>query len=294
VTSLIQDVVNALAVGSTYALLALGLAVVFNILRMINFAHGELLTVGGFAMFFLADRDVPLPFMIAAAIAVPAVVAIGMERIAFRPVRGSSLTTTLLTSFALSIVVQNLLLIWFGPRPKAVPFPSWINENVSIGGVDIQVLQIIATSSTAVALVLLVLFLRKTSLGISMRAAADDFAVTRLMGVRANRVISAAFAISGALAGLAAVLWVARRGTVDPNMGLTPIVYAFIAAVIGGLGSLTGAVVGGFVLGAIRVTLESTLSSDALRYLDAFTLCLVVVVLLLRPRGLFGVELERA
>ncbi len=293
-TGLVQDAVNALAAGSTYALLALGLAAVFNILRMINFAHGELLTIGGFTLYLLAQADMPLGVMLVGAIVVPALAAMLMERIAFRPVRGASLTTTLLTSFAVSIVVQNVLLIAFDARPKAVPFPSWFNENVSLGSIDIQVIQILSTASTAAALLALLLFLRRTSLGVSMRAAADDFEVTRLMGVRANGVIAAAFAISGALAGLASILWVARRGTVDPSMGLTPVVLAFIAVVIGGLGNLGGAVAGGFLLGAIQVALESTLSSDALRYIDAFTLSLVVLVLVVRPRGLFGQDLERA
>ena len=245
-------------------------------------------------MYAPANAGAPWLVVLPAAVIVPALAGVAMERVAFRPVRGASLTTTLLTSFAVSIFLQNALLIIFDARPKGVAFPEWVNRNVAVGGIDIQVLQIISTSVTAIALVALLVFLKRSSLGIAMRAAADDFEVTRLMGLRANRVIAAAFAISGALAGLASILWVARRGTVDPSMGLTPVLDAFIAVVIGGLGSLSGAVVGGFVLGAIQVTLESQLSSGSLRYLDAFTLSIVVLVLLVRPQGIFGQQLERA
>jgi branched-chain amino acid transport system permease protein len=190
----------------------------------------------------------------------------------------------------MSIFIQNLLVIQFGARQRVVPFPRWVTDNVSILGLEIQILQIASTVVTALALIALVTFLKKSSLGIAMRAAADDFEVTRLVGIRGNAVIATAFAVSGFLAGLASVLWVARRGTVDPTMGLAPLLEAFIAAVIGGLGSLTGAVVGGFVLGFIRVALESFLPSEPLRFIDAFTISLVVIVLLLRPQGLFGGE----
>lgn len=292
---LFQQLINALSVGSTIALLALGLAIIFNIMRMINFAHGELLTIGGFTMFVLSQNGFGWSVMLPAAILVPAFAAILMERVAFRPIRSATLTTTMITSFAVAIVVQHLLVIQFGSRQKVVPFPRWVTQNVSLGAFDIQILQIAATLVTGLALLGLTLFLRRSQLGISMRAAADDFEVTRLLGIRADRVIATAFALSGALAGLASLFWVARRGTVGPMMGLTPLVNAFIAAVIGGLGSLPGAVVGGFVLGFIRVALETLLPSGPLRFIDAFTISLVVLVLLLRPQGLFGAaQVERA
>jgi branched-chain amino acid transport system permease protein len=282
----LQDVVNALALGSTYALLALGLAIVFNILRLINFAHGELLTLSGFAMYLLLSHDLPWALVIPVALAVPMIAAVLMERVAFRPVRGATMTTTLVTSFALAVVVQMAITIAFGARPKPVAFPEWVKGNVHVGLLDVQTLQLLTLGTTLVALVALLLFFRRTLAGVSMRAAAEDFSVTRLMGIRANRVIATAFAISGLLAGLAAIFFVARRGAVDPLMGLTPVLKAFIAAVIGGLGSLPGAVVGGFVLGGIEAALQAALPDRSLPFTEAIAFGIVIVVLLWRPEGI--------
>jgi branched-chain amino acid transport system permease protein len=285
-SALLQDLVNALALGSSYALLALGLAIVFNILRLINFAHGELLTLSGFSMYVSLTHGLPWALVIPIALIVPMVAAVLMERIAFRPVRGATMTTTLVTSFALAVVVQMAVTIAFGARPKAVAFPEWVKGNVHLGPLDVQTLQLLTLGTTVVALSVLVVFFRRTLIGISMRAAAEDFPVTRLMGVRANRVVATAFAISGCLAGLAAIFYVARRGAVDPLMGLTPVLKAFIAAVIGGLGSLSGAVVGGFLLGVIEATLQAVLPDRSLPFADAIAFGIVVVVLLWRPDGI--------
>jgi branched-chain amino acid transport system permease protein len=284
--ALLQDIVNALALGSSYALLALGLAIVFNILGLINFAHGELLTLSGFSMYVSLTHGLPWVLVLPIALAVPMVAAVLMERIAFRPVRGATMTTTLVTSFALAVVVQMAVTIAFGARPKAVVFPEWVKGNVHLGPLDVQTLQLLTLGSTVVALSILVLFFRRTLIGISMRAAAEDFPVTRLMGVRANGVVATAFAISGCLAGLAAIFYVARRGAVDPLMGLTPVLKAFIAAVIGGLGSLPGAVVGGFLLGFIEATLQALLPDQTLPFTDAIAFGIVVIVLLWRPEGI--------
>jgi branched-chain amino acid transport system permease protein len=164
---------------------------------------------------------------------------------------------------------------------------------VEVLGVGIGLIQLLAIVMVLVSLGLLTLFLRRTTLGISMRAAAQDFSVARLMGIRADGVIATAFAISGLLAGVAAFLWVAQRGSVDPAMGLTPVIKAFIASVMGGLGSLPGAVVGGFVLGIIEVTLQAWLPQEALPFKDAITLTLVIAILLWRPQGLLGRATDR-
>lgn len=284
--ALLQDIVNALALGSTYALLALGLAIVFNILRLINFAHGELLTLSGFSMYLLLSHDLPWALVIPVALAVPMIAAVLMERVAFRPVRGASMTTTLVTSFALAVVVQMVITIAFGARPKPVAFPEWVKGNVRVGPLDVQTLQLLSLGTTIAALVGLLMFFRRTLAGVSMRAAAEDFSTTRLMGIRANRVIATAFALSGLLAGVAAIFFVARRGAVDPLMGLTPVLKAFIAAVIGGLGSLPGAVVGGFVLGGIEAALQAALPDRSLPFTEAIAFGIVIIVLLWRPEGI--------
>lgn len=290
----VQQAVNAIALGGVYALLALGLAIVFSIMGLVNFAHGEIMTLGGYAMWIaVAQLGAPLPIVFLAAILTAMVAAVLMERIAFRPVRGAGMATMLLTSFAVSVILQVTFQNVISPRPRGVQLPPELSQVVDVFGVGIGLIQLLAIVMVLVSLGLLTLFLHRTTLGISMRAAAQDFSVARLMGIRADGVIATAFAISGLLAGVAAFLWVAQRGSVDPAMGLTPVIKAFIASVMGGLGSLPGAVVGGFVLGIIEVTLQAWLPQEALPFKDAITLTIVIAILLWRPQGLLGRATDR-
>ncbi len=284
----VQQLVNALALGGTYALLALGLAVIYSIMGLINFAHGELMTIAGYSMLFAITAGMPFPVVVVVAITTALVAALIMERIAFRPVRGASPTTLLLTSFAISEILQVIFQDTISARPKGVPLPDWLTKTIGVGSIQVGILQATSIVVVAVTLVALLAFLKRTTIGISMRAAAQDFEVTRLMGIRADRVVATAFAVSGVLAGIAAILWVAQRGTVDPLMGFTPVLKAFIAAVIGGLGSLPGAVAGGFLLGAVEVGFQATLPDGLLPFRDAFALIIVIGVLLVRPEGLLS------
>ncbi|MDW5598755.1 branched-chain amino acid ABC transporter permease [Conexibacter stalactiti] len=284
-----QQSVNALSLGSTYALLALGLAIVFSILGMINFAHSELLTLGGYALWGLTAAGVPFLFAALGAIVAAGLIAVLMERIAFRPFRGSGPVTLLITSFAVGFLIQSLLSLSASEEPAhAVAIPDWLSSTVNLFGLNVPALQLVTMAVTAACLAAVVLFLKRTLLGVAMRAAADDFDVVRLMGVRADRVVAAAFALSGALAGVAAVLAVAQAGSVDPTTGVSPTIKAFIAVVLGGLGSLGGAVAGGLLLGALEVLLQATLPDAWLPYRDALVLTLVVIVLLARPSGLLA------
>ena len=291
---IIQQTVNAVALGGTYALLALGLAVIFAILGMINFAHGELMTITGYALFFAASAGLPFALGAPLAVLVAMSAAVLMERVAFRPVRGAGGATLLLTSFAVSVVLQVMFQNLISTRPQVVPIPSVLTGAVSFGGITVGVIQILSIVVTVVMLVLLTLFLRHTTIGLAMRAAAEDFPVTRLMGVRANAVISTAFAISGLLAAVAGILWIAQRASVDPMMGFVPVLKAFIAAILGGLGSLSGAVAGGFLLGFFEIYLAAFLPEGLLPFRDAIALALVIVVLLLRPDGLIARRQEAA
>lgn len=291
---IIQQTVNAVALGGTYALLALGLAVIFAILGMINFAHGELMTITGYALFFAASAGLPFALGAPLAVLVAMSAAVLMERVAFRPVRGAGGATLLLTSFAVSVVLQVMFQNLISTRPQVVPIPSVLTGAVSFGGITVGVIQILSIVVTVVMLVLLTLFLRHTTIGLAMRAAAEDFPVTRLMGVRANAVISTAFAISGLLAAVAGILWIAQRASVDPMMGFVPVLKAFIAAILGGLGSLSGAVAGGFLLGFFEIYLAAFLPENLLPFRDAIALALVIVVLLLRPDGLIARRQEAA
>ena len=288
----VQQVVNALSLGSTYALLALGLALVFSILGLVNFAHGELVTVGAYAMYFAHTADLPFAVQGLLAVLTGALTAVLMERVAFRPLRGASFATLLFSSFAVSVVLQNLFLMCISARQKGVPTPGWLNEAFAVGGISVGWLQVATTAVSLLALGLLTLFLRRTMQGLGIVAASQDFAVTRLMGIKANRVVAGAFALSGALAGLAAIFILARRGTVEPTMGFTPVIKAFIASVVGGLGSLTGAVAGGFLLASIEVLLDVMLPTSALGFRDAFALLVVIAILYVRPQGLLARKVE--
>lgn len=285
---LVQQAVNALSLGGTYALLALGLAMVFSVLGLINFAHGELMTITGYAMFFCFAAGLPFELAVAIGILAAMASAMLMERIAFRPLRNSSTAVLLLSSFAVSTILHMLFQNLISARPKALPVPGWMVGALDIGGFDIGVIQLISIGATALLLFALTVFLRRSILGIAMRAAALDFPVTRLMGINANMVISTAFAISGLLAGVAGVLWLAQRGSVDPLMGFLPVLKAFIAVVLGGLGSLTGAVAGGFALAFIEVGLRAFLPDDWLPFRESIALALVILLLLVRPEGLLG------
>lgn len=282
----VQQTVNALALGGTYALLALGLAVVFSIMGLINFAHGELMTISGYTLMYCGIAGLSFVVSVPLAIMAAMVAAVLMERIAFRPVRGASGATMLITSFAVSMILQVLFQNLISARSQAVPLPQFLSESVRLGGVVIGVNKIAAIAATVLMLIFLDRFMNRQKTGIAMRAAAEDFAVARLMGIRANTVIAGAFAISGLLAGVAAVLWVSQRASVDPLMGFTPVLKAFIAAILGGLGSLRGAVAGGFALGFIEVYLAAFLPQELQEFRDPIGLGIVVLILLFRPNGM--------
>ena len=282
----VQQTVNALALGGTYALLALGLAVVFSIMGLINFAHGELMTISGYTLMYCGIMGVPFAVSVPLAISAAVLAAVAMERIAFRPVRGGSGATMLITSFAVAMILQVLFQNLISARSQAVALPQILSQSVHLGNVIIGVNKIAAIVATVLMLIFLDRFMNRQKTGIAMRAAAEDFAVARLMGIRANTVIAGAFAISGLLAGWAAVRGVSQRASVDPLMGFTPVLKAFIAAILGGLGSLRGAVAGGFMLGFIEVYLAAFLPQEFQEFREPIGLGLVVLILLFRPNGM--------
>lgn len=282
----LQQLVNGFSLGGTYALLALGLAIVFTIMHLINFAHGELITVPAYVMYGLVLLGAPWPVVAGGAVVTGAVVALLMDRLAFRPVRRAAPATLLLTSLGLSIIIQGALQTFVSPRERGVPQPDWLLSAVDVAGVRLQVSQLLTVAAVVVVLLAMRQVLQRTRIGMSMRAAALDFDAARLVGVRANRVIAAAFAISGALAGLAAVLLLARRGSVNPTMGLLPVLKAFVAIVLGGFGSLGGAVVGGFVLGFAEVALRVWLPSNLAGSVDGVLFAMIAVLLFFRPGGI--------
>lgn len=284
----LQFLVNALSLGSLYALMALGMAIVFGILRLVNLAYGELIMVAGYTLFLLNDS--PLPWLASAlfAVVMAALASILTERIAFRPVRANSLNAMLITSFAVSTLLQNAALLLVSPRTRAVNVPGLLTQSIEIAGLRVSMANVLTIVVSIGLLVGLSLVLRRTTLGIALRAAADDFPMTRMLGIRADRVIATAFAISGVLAGVVGLFWVARIGSVIPTIGAGPLLIALIATVIGGMQGLSGAIVGGYLLGALTVGMQLVLPQGLLDYRDAFTFGIVILVLLVRPQGLIA------
>jgi branched-chain amino acid transport system permease protein len=280
----VQTLVDAISVGSLYALTALGIGLIFGVMRLINFAHGELITFAAYAL--LALFGLPVPVMLFGAIAVAVLLALITERAAFRPLRSADPTTLLISSFAVSFFLQKLLILAVGSRLKGLDFLPALGRQVELMGVRLQLLQIATILVSAVLLVGLTWFLRSTRLGLQMRAAAEDFRMARVLGVRANRVIAMAFALSGILAAAVSCFLVVQTGVVQPRMGLQLVVIAFVGTVIGGLGSLTGAALGGFLVGAASILLQALLPPDLRVFREAFVFVAVALVLLFRPQGL--------
>jgi branched-chain amino acid transport system permease protein len=225
------------------------------------------------------------------------VAAVLMERVAFRPLRGAPIAGMLLGSLALSIVIQNVFLLFAGARPKTISVPNWTQSNFHVAGVVIGWLDVATWLVTAAVLIGVIVFLRRSVRGLALRAAAEDFEMTRMMGIRANGIIRGAFAVSGLLAGIAAFFFLATASLVAPGSGFIPLLKGFIAAVIGGLGSLSGAVLGGFVLAGFEVSFQLVLPEGAAPFIDAVVFGVVILVLLLRPHGLLAARsaaVERA
>jgi branched-chain amino acid transport system permease protein len=280
----VQILADAVSVGSLYALTALGIGLIFGVMRLINFAHGELITFAAYML--LALVGLPLPVMLLGAFAVAIALALLTERAAFRPLRTADPTTLLISSFAVSFFLQKLLVLLVGSRLKGLNFLPELGRQVELSGVRLQLLQIVTIVVSVLLLVGLTWFLRATRLGLQMRAAAEDFRMARVLGVRANRVIAAAFALSGVLAAAVSCLIVIQTGVVQPRMGLQLVIIAFVGTVIGGLGSLPGAALGGFLVGAGSILLQALLPPDMRAFREAFVFIAVALVLLLRPQGL--------
>jgi branched-chain amino acid transport system permease protein len=280
-------VINAISLGSTYALLSLGMVIVYGILKLVNFAYGELLMIAGYSLFVLALGP-HLPWIIMAILAVGVAVLTSYltERVAFRPVRENSLTAMLITSFAVSTLLQNAALLIISPRARGVPLPQVFSESAIVLGQSVPIRNLLAIATSVVLLLALVVVLRRTVLGIALRAASDNFRMTRMLGVPANLVISVAFSVSGLLAGVVALFWVGRTASVTPTIGAAPLLVAFVATVIGGMRSLVGAVVGGYVYGILFSLIGVLLPQGMLEFREAFMFIIVILILLFRPEGL--------
>jgi branched-chain amino acid transport system permease protein len=283
-TSLVQHIIDAVSAGSLYALFALGVAFIFGVARIVNFAHGELIMVAGYVV--LITVGIAWPLVLIAVVAAIVVLSLVMERVVFRPVRQADAVSVLVMAFSLSVFLQNAALAIAGPRAKSVNFLDGLTRPLTIGGIRIPWLDVVTIVVTVLLLAGCALLLRRAPIGRQLRAAAEDFGMARMVGVRANTVIATAFAVSGALAAVGGILLTVQTGSLTPGLGLQPVLIAFIATVIGGMGSLVGAVLGGYLLGAMTVLLQVTLPDSLIPYRDAFVFGLVILALLVRPQGL--------
>jgi branched-chain amino acid transport system permease protein len=296
----IQYILDSIAYGSLFALMAMGLALLFGVMGLMNFAYGELIMAGAYTMYF--TRSWGWLGMVAITIVVVTVVSLLMELIAFRPLRRASPVTLLITSFAVSYALQELAwtdvlglahrfnaTIGTGPQKGVAPYP-WLTNQYNVGGVLISKLEILTWIVTLLVLVGMTLLLRRTALGIQLRASTEDFRMSQLVGVRANWVISAAFAITGVIAGVVALLYIFRTGAVAPDIGQGPLFIAFVGGVIGGLGSLSGAALGGFVLGVLINILNASLPFKLHSYALLFAFVAVIAIVVFQPEGLITVR----
>lgn len=288
-TELLQNLIDGLGRGSIYALLALGVAVIFGVMHLLNFAHGELITVAGYATYAAMQRGWSW-YLVAPLIIVTAIVAsLLIERIAFSRVRGESDFTMLLTSFGVHFVVQAIFLLYVSASVKTFPRPKWVTNTYAVGSLRIEVFDTVVIGVTIVTLIATTVLLQRTMFGLSLRAAAADFETARLMGVRSDSVIRGAFALSGLLAGIAGVFWLMRAGATNPSAGIDPMLKGVLAALIGGLGSLRGAVLGGFVLGLAEVILRSRLPDSVASLTEGVVFLLIALLFIFRPQGLITV-----
>ncbi len=283
---MLQTIVDALSLGGLYALTALGVGLIFSVMRLANFAHGELITCAGYAMFTLSGQ--PVLIAIGFALLVSVAVAVLTERLAFHPLRHADPATLLIASFTVSMFLQKLMVFLWDSRVKPLDPLPFLNTPISLFGSDVSLLKLVTVGICGLLLALLTLFLGRSSLGMQMRAAAEDFTMSRLLGVRATTVVILAFVLSAVLAVTVAVLFIAQTGFVHPRLGVQLAVTAFVATVIGGLGSLPGAVLGGFVVGVTASLLQVLLPASLSPFRDAFLYLTVILILLAKPNGLLS------
>jgi branched-chain amino acid transport system permease protein len=284
-----QTLADAVGLGAVYALMAVGIGLVFGVLRLVNFAYGQLVMAGAYTLAFTSDW--PVAASVGACFAVVVALSLMLDRAVFRPLRDASPAVMLVTTFAIAFMLQAIALI-IDIRDDTIGEPAAsvapLNQAVSVGGVDVRKVTIVAVLVAAGALAALALLLARTTIGLHMRAAATDFRTARLLGVRANRVIGFAVLISGLLAATVAVLLTVQFPLVTPDFALRDTIVVLVAVVVGGIDRLWTATLGGFTLGFATGVINGALPTDKTIFLPSAVFALVILVLLLRPAGLFA------
>jgi branched-chain amino acid transport system permease protein len=290
----IQQMVNGLILGSMYALVAIGFSMIYGIVRLINFAHGDIVMIGAFTTLALMESAplVPFPLVAVCVALVGCGAGILIERISFRPMRGAPQVTGFIASLGISIMLQNLGILFLTAQPRNFTFPHYMQTMIQAGPASFRVVDIVIFLSAVLLMVALIFMVQKTKLGIAMRATAENLDVARLMGININRTIMATFAIGSGLAAIAGLMWGGKFGQIDPLMGYIPGLKSFVAAVIGGVGSIPGAILGGFILGISEVAFVGFLPPIYSSYRDAFVFGTLILILIALPNGLLGKNFE--
>jgi branched-chain amino acid transport system permease protein len=284
-----QTLSDAVGLGAIYALMAVGIGLVFGVLRLVNFAYGQLVMAGAYTLAFTSAW--PVPLSIAACFGVVVALSLAMETVVFRPLRGQSPAVMLVTTFAIAFLLQAIALIidlrddTLGEVAASI---TSLNEPISVGGVDIRKITLVSVAVAAFALLALALLLTRTTIGLHTRAAAADFRTARLLGVRANRVIALSVVLSGLLAAAVAVMMTVQFPLVSPDFALRDTIVVLVGVVVGGIDRLWTATLGGFTIGFVSGVLNGALPTDKTVYLPSAVFALVILVLLLRPAGLFA------
>lgn len=282
----LQNCLTGISIGSIYALIAIGYTMVYGILRLINFAHGDIFMMAGYFM-IICMTDLLIPWYISIVIVILATVLLGVltEKIAYKPLREAPRMSIMISAIGVSYFLQNLATYLFSAQPKPYPQIAFLNKTITIGSISTSIVTFITPILTVVLVVLLVILVNKTKIGMAMRAVSKDFETSQLMGVKINSVISVTFVIGCALAAIGSILYFTPRPSVWPLSGSLPGLKCFVAAVFGGIGSIPGALIGGFIIGLCETFVKGGSFSE---FSDVFTFVILILVLLIKPTGLFG------
>ncbi|AXH14826.1 branched-chain amino acid ABC transporter permease [Malaciobacter mytili] len=289
-----QQLINGISLGSMYALIAIGYTMVYGVLRLINFAHADIMMVGAFAAFFAMDSiGFSLAFAVLFAIIISVLTGIATDRIAYKPLRQAPRISLLITAIGVSFFLENIVNVTFGGTPKSFQAPDFFEQIIKIGGTTLTPTVIIVPLITMLLLAVLLYILFKTKYGIAIRALAFDIKTVSLMGVDSNKIIMIVFIIGSALAAVSGIFWAISYPILTPYMGVMIGLKAFAAAVLGGIGSVSGAVLGGFILGFTEVVFVAILPEYG-GYKDAIAFIFLILVLLFKPTGIMGINFEKS
>lgn len=291
---ILQQIVNGFSLGSMYALIAIGYTMVYGVLRLINFAHGDIMMVGAYsALFCVTSMNVPFLGALSLAMLFAAALGITIDKVAYKPLRKAPRISLLITAIGISFLIQNVFNVLFGSTPKYFPVPSYLETVINFNNISISINSILVPILTFFILLVVLFILYKSKYGIAIRALAFDIHTVNLMGIDANRIIAIVFALGSALAAIGGIFWAVSYPSVEPSMGTLIGLKAFGAAVLGGIGSVAGAVLGGLIIGFTEVVVVA-IFPDLSGFKDAFAFIFLVLILLFKPTGILGINFEKS